>query len=159
MMQTHLYMAIKRFGENTWDDSDACQLESWRELDFGCWSEVQFSAKTAQHTRVIKKKKIKRWNIVFKPHKWHMVVREQYLLYPSLHPWWFKSAVFLSLQLPARFTPMFQAPVLPEGQRWGAGMTWTLSHSNERGTALSLSKLACSSGRTVKSIYCPHYPH
>lgn len=60
MMQTHLYMAIKRFGENTWDDSDACQLESWRELDFGCWSEVQFSAKTAQHTPVIKKKKNKK---------------------------------------------------------------------------------------------------
>lgn len=54
---------------------------------------------------------------------------------------------------------MFQAPLLPEGQRWEAGMIWTLSHSNERGTALSLSKLACSSGRTVKSTYCPHYPH
>lgn len=63
-----------------------------------------------------------------------------------------KNCSFLVTYLPARITPIFQAPVLPKGQRWEGGMTWALSHSNERGTALSLSKLACSNGRTVKVL-------
>lgn len=55
MMQTHLYMAIKRFGENTWDDSDAASWKVGGGWIFGCWSEVEFTAKTAQHTPVKKR--------------------------------------------------------------------------------------------------------
>lgn len=55
-MQTHLYMAIKWFGENTWDDSDAA---SWK--DGGSWiwvAGLRWSSLPKEHSTHLSKTRV-----------------------------------------------------------------------------------------------------
>lgn len=68
------------------------------------------------------------------------------LLFPSLHIMLF--SCYFSCQ--STIISLFQAAVLLKGWRWEGRMT--LFYSNDRGAALSLSKLPRFSGRTVKVL-------